>query len=196
MNQPLMIQQLLDHIEKLTVLPSGSASIIESSFERRTYKRKEFLLTEGQRCFEKFFIVKGCVQLCYLKQNGTQQTTDFAIESWWISDFMAFANSGVARFSIRAIEDTQVLSISAEDQRQLLKKVPELEAYFHIIFQKSYAAAQMRLRYLYEFSKEDLYLNFLKDFPAFTQRVPQYLLASFLGFSPEYLSELRKKFFS
>lgn len=191
-----MIQQLLDHIEKSSSLQSGSAGIIELFFEPRTYRRKDFLLTEGQRCFEKFFIVKGCVQLCYLKQNGTEQTIDFAIENWWISDFMAFANSGTARFSIRAIEDTQVLAISGEDQRQLLKQVPELDAYFHIIFQRSYAAAQMRLRYLYEFSKEDLYLNFLRDFPAFTQRVPQYLLASFLGFTPEYLSEVRKKFFS
>lgn len=191
-----MIQQLLDHVEKSSSLQSGSAGIIESSFEPRTYRRKDFLLTEGQRCFEKFFIVKGCVQLSYLKQNGTEQTVDFAIENWWISDFMAFANSGTARFSIRAVEDTQVLAISSEGQRQLLKQVPELDAYFHIMFQKSYAAAQMRLRYLYEFSKEDLYLNFLRDFPAFTQRVPQYLLASFLGFTPEYLSEVRKKFFS
>jgi len=54
----------------------------------------------------------------------------------------------------------------------------------------------MRLRFLYEFSKEELYLNFLDQFPNFIQRVPQYLLASFLGFTPEYLSELRKKLLS
>ncbi|MNY19774.1 hypothetical protein D3C86_1532230 [compost metagenome] len=109
---------------------------------------------------------------------------------------MAFATGGTAKFSIRAVEDSQVLAVSAENQGRLLEQVPELNAYFHMIFQRSYAAAQMRLRYLYEFSKEDLYLGFLKDFPAFTQRVPQYLLASFLGFTPEYLSELRKKFLS
>jgi CRP-like cAMP-binding protein len=191
-----VIQRLLNHIGKYCSIQVGDASLIESFLEHKVYKRKELLLTEDQRCFEKFFIVKGCVQLCYLKQNGTEQTIDFAIENWWTSDFMAFPNGGVAQFSIRAIEDTDVLCISADGQRQLLKQVPEMEAYFHIVFQRAYAASQMRLRYLYEFSKEELYLSFLEQFPAFTQRVPQYLLASFLGFTPEYLSELRKKIFA
>lgn len=191
-----MIQYLLSHIGKCSSIQPDSARLIGPFFEYRIYKRKELLLTEGQRCFEKFFLINGCVQLCYLKQNGTEQTIDFAIENWWISDFMAFSKNDVARFSIRAIEDTKVLCISAEKQDELLKQVPELNAYFHLIFQRAYAASQMRLRYLYEFSKEELYLNFLEQFPAFTQRVPQYLLASFLGFTPEYLSELRKKFFS
>jgi CRP-like cAMP-binding protein len=191
-----MIQPLLDHIKKHCSISLDDTTIITSCFERRDYSRKQFLLTEGQRCFEKFFITRGCVQLCYLKKNGAEQTLDFALENWWISDFMAFSHGGIAQFSIRAIEDTEVLAISTENQRQLLKQLPELEAYFHLMFQRSYAAAQMRLRYLYEFSKEELYINFLKDFPVFTQRVPQYLLASFLGFTPEYLSELRKKFAS
>lgn len=191
----LVIPQLLSHIRKCCTIQVDNA-LIEPFFEHKHYKKKELLLTEGQHCFEKFFIIKGCVQLCYLKQNGTEQTIDFAIENWWISDFMAFPNGGIAQFSIRATEDTEVLSISADRQDQLLKQLPELEGYFHRVFQRAYAASQMRLRYLYEFSKEELYLNFLQRFPDFTQRVPQYLLASFLGFTPEYLSELRKKFIS
>jgi CRP-like cAMP-binding protein len=188
------MQQLLTHIEKFCSIPPNNTCFVAHFFEHKLYKKKELLLTEGQRCFEKFFIVKGCVQLCYLKQNGTEQTIDFAIENWWISDFTAFPNGGIAQFSVRATEDTEVLGISADRQRQLLKQIPEMEAYFHVVFQRAYAASQMRVRYLYEFSKEELYLSFLKQFPAFTQRVSQYLLASFLGFTPEYLSELRKKF--
>ena len=170
--------------------------MIGSFFEHKVYTKKQLLLTEGQHCFEKFFIVKGCVQLFYLRGNGTEQTLDFAIENWWTSDFTAFQEGIAAQFSIRAIEDTEVLCISADAQRELLKQVPEMNAYFHLIFQRAYAASQMRLRYLYEFSKEELYLHFLKHYAAFTQRIPQYLLASFLGFTPEYLSELRKKFLS
>ncbi|MCF2443939.1 Crp/Fnr family transcriptional regulator [Dyadobacter sp. CY345] len=191
-----MIQQLHNHISKTCPIQPATVSLIEPFFEHKVYKKKELLLSEGQRCFEKFFISKGCVQLCYLKQNGTEQTIDFAIENWWISDFMAFSAGGIAQFSIRATENTDVLCISADKQFQLLSEVPEMEAYFHLVFQRAYAASQMRIRYLYEFSKEELYLHFLERFPAFTQRVPQYLLASFLGFTPEYLSELRKKFLS
>nr|WP_262915885.1 Crp/Fnr family transcriptional regulator [Chitinophaga filiformis] len=170
--------------------------MLEAFFEHRIYKKKELLLTEGDRCHEKFFVVKGCVHLFYLRQNGMEQTVDFAIENWWVSDFMAFQHSTAAQFSIRAVEKTEVLCITAEHQRKLLKEVPELNEYFHLLFQKAYAAAQMRFRFLYEFSKEELYRHFSQHFPDFMQRVPQYLLASYLGFTPEYLSEIRKKYLS
>jgi CRP-like cAMP-binding protein len=109
---------------------------------------------------------------------------------------MAFQNRATAQFSIRAVETTTALCITSDRQRELLDKVPELNEYFHLVFQRAYAASQMRLRMLYEFSKEELYRNFIKNYPDFIQRVPQYLLASFLGFTPEYLSEIRKKYVS
>lgn len=191
-----MTQSLLAHIEKFTRIPADKTNLLESFFELRSYKKKEVLLAEGQRCFEKFFIVKGCVHLSYLRQNGTDQTVDFAMENWWTSDFTAFPAGGISQFSIRATESTAVLVISADRQRELLQQVPELNEYFHLVFQRAYAACQMRFRFLFEFSKEELYQHFLHHFPAFTQRVPQYLLASFLGFTPEYLSEIRKKYLS
>jgi CRP-like cAMP-binding protein len=191
-----MIENLITHIRKFNTIEADKAGILESFFEHRSYKKKELLLSEGQRCYKKFFIVKGCVHLCYLKQNGIEQTTDFALDNWWTSDFVAFQNGSPAQFSIRAVETTDVLSITASHQEELLKQVPELNAYFHLVFQKAYAAAQVRLRLLYEYSKEQLYQDFNKQFPEFVQRVPQYLLASFLGFTPEYLSEIRKKYIS
>lgn len=191
-----MIQHLIDHIEKVSTIHVSEAGLLESFFEHKKYKKKELLLTEGHRCYEKFFIIKGCVHLYYLRQNGTEQTIDFALEDWWTSDFTAFQQGAPAQFSIRAIENIEVLSITADRQQALFKQMPELHAYFHLVFQRAYAACQMRFRFLFEFSKEELYQHFLQHFPAFTQRVPQYLLASFLGFTPEYLSEIRKKYLS
>jgi len=189
-------QHLIAHIKKFSSIPPDKAGLLEPFFEHKLYKKKALLLTEGQRCHEKFFIVKGCVHLYYLRQNGTEQTIDFALENWWTSDFAAFQQGAAAQFSIRAIENTEVLSITADRQRELLEQVPELHAYFHLVFQKAYTACQMRFRFLFDLSKEELYQHFLQHFPAFTQRVPQYLLASFLGFTPEYLSEIRKKYVS
>ena len=191
-----MISHLTTHIRKFCSIDPEKLSLLEPFFELRTYRKKELLLSEGDRCYEKFFIVKGCIHLYYLRQDGIEQTVDFAIENWWASDFMAFQDGSAARFSIRAIETTDVLCISADGQRELLDKVPELNEYFHYVFQKAYAASQMRFRFLNEFSKEELYRHFSLQFPAFVQRVPQYLLASFLGFTPEYLSEIRKKYLS
>jgi CRP-like cAMP-binding protein len=191
-----MIEPLLNHVSRFCALAQDKSSLLASYFEARTYQKKEILLREGQRCDEKFFIVKGCIHLYFVRQDGSEQTIDFAIENWWISDFMAFQHVSRAQFSIRAIEVTEVLVITAKSQRRLLTEVPELNAYFHLVFQKAYAAAQMRIRMLYELSKEELYLDFREHYPAFLQRVPQYLLASFLGFTPEYLSEIRKRYIS
>jgi CRP-like cAMP-binding protein len=191
-----VIQHLITHIRKFCSLEPEKAGLLETFFEPRVYKKKELLLQEGHRCYEKFFIAKGCVQIYYLKQNGTDQTIDFAIENWWTSDFMAFPNGLAAEFSIRAIETTEVLCITADGQRALLEKIPELNEYFHLVFQKAYAACQIRMKLLYELPKEELYRHFSEHFPAFIQRIPQYLLASFLGFTPEYLSEIRKKYLS
>jgi CRP-like cAMP-binding protein len=187
---------LNNHIRKFCPISEEKLNLLESYFEQKTFRKKEFLLREGERCHEKFFIVKGCVYMYYLRQNGIEQTIDFAIENWWTSDFMAFPNNSPAQFSIRAAETTAVLSITADRQRELLQQVPELNEYFHLVFQRAYAASQIRLRKLYELSKEELYRVFSQDFPEFVQRVPQYLLASFLGFTPEYLSEIRKKYIS
>jgi CRP-like cAMP-binding protein len=192
----MLMQQLITHIARYSSIKPGKLDSIGDFFEARTFKKKELLLEEGQRCNEKFFIVKGCVHLFYLRQNGMEQTIDFALENWWASDFMAFQNGGAAQFSIRAIEATEVLAISAARQREMLSAFPELNEYFHLVFQRAYAASQMRVRMTYELSKEDLYKDFSKKYPTFLQRVPQYLMASFLGFTPEYLSEIRKKFLS
>lgn len=191
-----VIQPLITHIKRFCSIEPEKLGLLEPYFEPRTYKKKQLLLQEGDRCHEKFFIIKGCVYLYYLRQNGIEQTIDFALENWWASDFMAFPQNAPARFTIRAVETTTVLCITAERQRELLEEVPEMNAYFHLVFQKAYAASQIRLTKLYELSKEELYRDFSKNFPEFIQRVPQYLLASFLGFTPEYLSEIRKKYVS
>jgi len=192
-NKSLVTEPLIAHVSKFCTIDPEKLSLLESFCEQRTYRKKEMLLKEGNRCYEKYFIVKGCLHLYYLKQNGIEKTTDFAMENWWASDFMAFQTGGVAQFSIGAVEKTEVLCLSADNQRKLLNQVPELNAYFHLVFQRAYAAAQVRFRLIHELSKEELYHHFYQHFPEFIQRVPQYLLASFLGFTPEYLSEIRKK---
>jgi signal-transduction protein with cAMP-binding, CBS, and nucleotidyltransferase domain len=191
-----MTAPLITHINKFSRIEPEKLHSLEPFFECRTYRKKQSFRKEGDRCFEKFFIVEGCVYISYLRQNGTEQTIDFAMENWWASDFMAFQNRSLAQFSIRAVEPTTVLCITAERQQELLEKIPELNGYFHLVFQKAYAASQMRFRIQYELSKEELYRDFIRNYPAFIQRVPQYLLASFLGFTPEYLSEIRKKHLS
>ena len=106
---------------------------------------------------------------------------------------MSFQNQLPGDFYIQAVEQTELLSISYADQQQLLNTFPKMERYFRLVFQKAVAAAQLRSKYQHTYSKEEQFFHFRNKFLAFIQRIPQYLLASYLGFTPEYLSEIRKK---
>jgi hypothetical protein len=85
------------------------------------------------------------------------------------------------------------LALDFPAQEELLQRFPQMERYFRLVHQRAHAAAQFRIRTLYGMSREELYHMFNNRYPEFVQRVPQYLLASFLGFTPEYLSEIRSK---
>src|SRR5690606_6104888 len=118
--------------------------------------------------------------------KGVEQTLEFAIETWWITDNMAYEHQQATEFYIQAVEPSEVLYITQGNQEKLLHTFPEMERYFRFVYQRAYAAAQMRIKFLYSLSKDAFYFHMLERHPEFVQRVPQYLIASFLGFTPEY----------
>lgn len=159
-------------------------------------KKKEIIHQANSVCKYNYFIVSGCIRLFFINEKGVEQTIDFAIENWWMTDLFSYVNQQNSEFSIQAVENSTILKISKMNEDILCEKLPIFNLYLKRIYQKTNAAAQMRSKYLKQFSKEEFYLHFKKNFPEFSQRVPQYLLASYLGFTPEYLSEIRKKEFS
>lgn len=129
----------------------------------------------------------------FINSKGVEQITQFALDGWWISDYQSLLNNAPSDYNIQTIEESSVVSISKQNLDQLLLKVPRMEKYFRLIFTKAVANAQYRSKLMYEMSKEEFYIHFSTSFPDFMQRVPQYMIASYLGLTPEYLSELRKK---
>lgn len=181
------------HLQKFTDITDEDFAGILSFFEVLEVRKKENLMQEGQACNHHFFVEKGCLRKFFMTDKGTEQTTEFAIENWWMTDNIAYEHGLPTSFYIQAVEKSTVLSITRQNQEQLLKDFPQMERYFRFVYQRAYAAAQMRVKYLYGYSREELYFNFLDRHPGFVQRIPQYLLASFLGFTPEYLSEIRAR---
>lgn len=162
-------------------------------FESHTYQKKETLLSVGQKCHQLFFVSKGCLHLYFIDDYGNKKTTQFAIENWWLTDFLAFQDMSASNFYIETVQKSEILSISFSRHQELLETFPHMETYFRKIYQTSYGAALMRIKLIYSNSKEDIYFNFRDEFPQFVKRVPQYLIASFLGLTPEYLSEIKRK---
>jgi CRP-like cAMP-binding protein len=182
-----------NHLQKFIEINEEELSRVLSFFQVIKIKKKENLLEEGQICKSHYFVLNGCLRKFFINEKGIEQTTEFAIENWWMTDNFAYERGLSTEFYIQAVENSEILIIDRDAQEKLLTEFPKMERYFRFIYQRAYAATQMRIKFLYDFSKEEFYEHLCKRHPEFVQRIPQYLIASFLGFTPEYLSEIRNK---
>ncbi|MCQ9636949.1 Crp/Fnr family transcriptional regulator [Chryseobacterium sp. WG14] len=181
------------HLDKFISVTEEEYISILSFFKVLEVRKKQNLMLDGEICKHMYFVNKGCLRKFFINEKGVEQTTEFAIENWWITDTFAYERQIQSDFSIQAVEHSSILVIDLEDQELLLQKHPVMERYFRMIYQRAYAASERRIRYLYEMSREELYVHFSTLYPWFIQRIPQYLIASFLNLTPEYLSEIRAK---
>ncbi|WP_316635682.1 Crp/Fnr family transcriptional regulator [uncultured Flavobacterium sp.] len=186
-----MFASLFQHIEKFTPLEPSEVDILESCLSLSTIKKKALVLQEGQVCNTMYFIVKGCMRQYIINSKGAEQTLQFGIENWWITDYLSYHNHTPSHFYIQAIENSEVIAIEKPTLESLLIQIPKLERYFRIVSQKSFGAAQMRIKFLFTMSAEERYHHFNGLNPEFVQRVPQYMLASYLDFSAEFMSKIR-----
>lgn len=162
-------------------------------FERKTFKKKEVVLKEGDYCFFEGFVLNGCFKIYYLNENGLEQTLYFAVEGWWITDIDSLINTVPSILNIEALEDSEVLMISKKDKEDLYETMPQIEKLFRIMNQKSSVALQRRVLSLTGKTADKRYLEFLEKYPGLEQRITQQQVASYLGITHEFLSKIRKK---
>lgn len=158
----------------------------------KTFQKKEYILQAGQVCKKKFFIANGLVRSFYIDDKGNEQITQFALEHWWITNMESFIHQTPSFSSIQALENTQILMLSKDDLEELFLSIPKLERLFRIITEHMLIAIQRRNDIYLQMKSKDRYHSLVNHFPSFIQRVPQYMIASYLKITPEYLSELRK----
>ncbi len=183
----------IKHIQRFVRLDEIEMRILQKYIKPIHLKKKEFLTSEGQICRALYFVEKGCLRMFFVDQKSVERITQFALDSWWIADYYSFIDNKPSEYFIQAIERTEVLAIDRLLLDDLFIEIPQMERYFRLVMQKAVAASQLRIKYMFEMTKEAFYNHFITSFPEFAQRVPQYMIASYLGLTPEYVSELRKK---
>ncbi|MBX2874457.1 MAG: Crp/Fnr family transcriptional regulator [Saprospiraceae bacterium] len=180
-------------MERFIQIDAPLIELLQEVMEERFISKKDFLLQEGQRCLHQYFVVQGCFRMFYINPKGMEQIITFGIEDWWITDYDSLLNQQASEHNIQALEDAVVLSITREKLEYLFKTHRALETYFRIVNERVRIADQRRLQFMFDLSGEELYDTFYQANPGFVQRIPQYMLASYLGFTPEFLSKIRSK---
>lgn len=184
---------LISHIARYTQLTADEQTLVQEAFVYKKLKKKEYLLNEGEICTTNTFVISGCFRMYAITENGNEQIVQFGLPDWWVCDYQSLETQKPSEYFIQAIEAAEILSISKTNFDTLLTDVPKLEKYFRLVNQRSYAAMLKRITYIYCQSSEERYTMMSRMFPEFVQRVPQYMLASYLGFTPEFLSMIRAK---
>lgn len=188
-----MYAELLAHIARYVALTPAEAQLVGAYFSQQAVPRKAYLLEAGQPCAASYFVLQGCLRLYFITEKGAEQITQFALENWWLTDYSSLLSRQPSLFYIQAVEPTTVAVLDYPRQEALLAEVPALERYFRLMLQRVAAANQTRWVYYYGQSLEERYQFFSTSFPEFVQRIPQYMLASYLGCTPEFLSKIRAK---
>lgn len=187
-----MKKQLGIYLNRYSFFAQGEIDLIYNSCFSKVYKKKEFLLKPQEVCTSKFFISKGLVRQYIPQENGHEKIQGFALEDWWITNLDSFIHKTPSVSAIQAIEETTLLQISKNDIEDLYIQLPKLERVFRIISEKMIIALQRRHDIYMNKNSSDRYATFINQIPYFAQRVPQYMIASYLDITPEYLSEIRK----
>lgn len=182
---------LIAHIRKFVSLDEQEAALLAGMTRYRKIKKKELLLREQQVCTANYFVLRGCLRMYFIRDDGVEQITQFAIENWWITDFQSLDWQQASRFYIQSIEPAELAVLDRDTIPVLCDRLPQIDRYLRLVVQRAFAAAQQHRFFLHADTSEERYLRFTTSFPQFIQRIPQYMVASYLGFTPEFISKLK-----
>jgi CRP-like cAMP-binding protein len=188
-----MFEQINQYALRCMQFSQPDLDLFDSLLQYKAFPKKTFLLLEGEVCQFEAFLLKGCIRTYYIDSTGAEVTLQFAIEDWWVSDITSFQNQTPSHMYIETLEDCEVLLLTPENKEKLLSQVPGFERMFRLMVQRNLAQTQERLFRTISTSAVEKYLDFLNRYPTIPQRVAQHYIASYLGFSPEFLSKVRKK---
>lgn len=188
-----MYEQLFKSIREKVALTPTEMELCKTFFIPKKLRKKQSLLQEGDICIYNAFVEKGMLRSFSIDEKGNEHIVQFAIEGWWISDLASFLTNSNSIYTIEALEDSELLLLTTEARDALMNQIPMFERYQRLLLQNAYIANQARINSALTETAEDKYLNLGKAYPGIVKRVPQHMLASYLGLTPETLSRVRKQ---
>lgn len=186
-------EPIIEYFSKLLPLDSDEIEAVKAAFIERKIKRRQFILQEGDVCKLNTFVVEGCFRMYFVDENGKEHNIQFAVENWWIGDIGSFHSEEPSKLYIEAIENSVILQIKKQDQLDLFVNYPKFNQIFRVFTENALVAFQRRVLQNISSTAEERYLDFVKRYPYFFNRISNVQIASFLGVTPEFLSTIRKK---
>lgn len=187
-----LFQYILQKGKNQFTLSEAERAEIAVAFLPKKLRKKQYLLQEGEFSKVHAFVVKGCLRMFRVDAKGVEHIFQFAIENWWIGDRESLISGQPSKYNIEALEDAELL-LATQPALDELQKIPAVNAMIQNLQQNNVIATQNRIHAAISYTAEEKYIDFLKTYPDIFQRVPQQMIASYLGITRETLSRIRKQ---
>lgn len=166
--------------------------LVERLLVPRTLQTGDFLQRAGDVSKYTAFIAKGCLRSYSIDAKGNEHIVQFAAETYWLGDAASLTTGAPSQLFMQALEDSDLLLIDKPAHERLVTEVPGYAEGFRVGVLRHAAAKDRRILATLSASAEERYLEFLNTYRSIATRVPQWMLASYLGITPETLSRIRK----
>ncbi|RXP45857.1 Crp/Fnr family transcriptional regulator [Lutibacter sp. HS1-25] len=186
-------QPLLNYIRKYVSLTEEEEIFLLSKITYRKYLKGQYIVQQGDVCKLECFIISGCTKTFYMDDKGQEHIVMFAIEDWWTSDMGSFITQTPADFNVQCLENTELIQFTYDVKEELYLKIPKIERFYRKIVERALAASQKRITNSFSLTAKEQYVNFRDLYPKLDQRIPQYMVASYLGITKEFLSKIKSQ---
>lgn len=170
---------------------------IQKRIQTRKVKKGEGIQSAGDAHRSVFFVKEGLLRSFIVDDKGKEHIYMFAPEGWIISDVEFVSQEDGATLYIDAIEDSEIEVIPQElindVEKLMLKSDPKYYAIERKRLFKRIGVLQKRILLLLSANAMERYDEFVRKYPNITQRVPQKMIASYLGITPEALSKMKSQ---
>ncbi|MCI3936087.1 Crp/Fnr family transcriptional regulator [Chryseobacterium aahli] len=187
------MSNMTNYLARVLEVPAERLSLCSIQYETKKVSKGEFLLQYGEVCRNTFFVEKGLLRMFSIDKNGKEHIIQFAPENWLIGDRSSLYFSEKSNYYIEAVEDSEVSVLQRDFFNKLLEEFPNSIEKNDLVLQKHVKSLQDRINSLLGETAEERYLKFIKMYPDLLLRVPQWMVASYLGITPESLSRVRKE---
>jgi CRP-like cAMP-binding protein len=184
------IDILKAHISKTVSLTEEAFLHFSSHFKPLTFKKGQTIIREGDKVEGEYFVIAGCLKTFYINDEVKMHILQFAMPTWWASDYEALYDQTRAKVNLDCVTDAEVLYLSGEDREKLCRDIHQVEHFFRWRTNRGYVAANKRLLSLMNNDAKTRYEELLKLYPQLYNLVPKHLIAAYLGVSRETLSRL------
>jgi CRP/FNR family cyclic AMP-dependent transcriptional regulator len=185
-------QLIISHVLKRIELTEEQQQHFCSLLTVRRLLPRQYLVQQGEVCHHESYVCKGFLRSFYLDEKGNDYTLHFAMEDWWISDSTSFHLEAAAVRNIVALEASTLLQIEKSDLEQLYRDIPACGKIWRVMEHTAGISQDQRIMNSISMTGAERYTALTQKYPTLEQRLPQRHIASYLGITPVFLSQIRK----